>query len=29
MYCNQTRVDTQGTAFHRSYGFSVRPVKEQ
>ena len=29
MYCNQTRVDTQGTAFHRSYGFSVSPVKEQ
>ena len=29
MYCNQTRVDTQANAFHRSYGFSVRPVKEQ
>lgn len=29
MYCNQTRVDTQANAFHRSYGFSVSPVKEQ
>lgn len=29
MYCNQTRVDTQANTFHRSYGFSVRPVKEQ
>ena len=25
----RSRVDPQGTAFHRNYGFSVRPVKEQ